>query len=110
MAEFTKVNGAGFDHGVQYSFGQLESFEFDALVDLTSKDGLGGAIDLIVQEFSPLMYISSGTAGKIFMIMDGHHVTAASLQVRLQAMGTVDGVNLASATVTQTDLDSFDNT
>jgi len=110
MAEFTKTNGTGFDHGVQYSVAQLKIMEFDALVDLTSKDALGGAIDSIVQEFQPLLYKSHGTAGKIVAVVDGHAVTAASLQVRLQAMGTVDGVDLSSATVTERDFNAIDFT
>jgi hypothetical protein len=56
------------------------------------------------------MYISTGTAGKIFMIVDGVNVTAASLQTRLQAMGTIDSINLASATVVSRTLAAFDAT
>ena len=53
------------------------------------------------------MYKSTGTAGKIFAIVHGHGQSAASMQVRLQHMGTVDGVDLSSATVTARDLDGF---
>ena len=81
--------------------------EIDAIVDLSAKDGIDGALAQIVGEFSPLMYKSTGTAGKIFAIVHGHGQSAASLQVRLQNMGTVDGVDLSSATVTERDLDGF---
>ena len=64
----------------------------------------------IVGEFSPIIYKSTGTAGKIFAIVHGHGQTAASMQVRLQNMGTVDGVDLSSQTVTERDLDAFDAT
>ena len=107
MAGITKVNQGGRDHGVQYSVAQLKAIEIDAGVDLTAKDGVDGALAQIVQEFQPLMYKSTGTAGKIFAIVDGHGVTAASTTARLQAMGTVDGVNLSAQTVVERDLDAF---
>ena len=107
MAGITKVNGIGHTHDTQYSVAQLKAMEVDALVSLAGKGGLGSTIEAIVQEFQPLMYISTGTAGKIFMIVDGHGVTAASMQERLQGLGTVDSIALASATVTERDLDEF---
>ena len=112
MAEQTRVNpvagaGSGFDHGEQYSTAQITAIEIDAGVSLAAKDGIDGAIEAIVREFSPVMYISSGTAGKIFAIVDGHAVTAASLTSRLQALGTVDGVDLSAQTVVLRDLDAF---
>jgi len=110
MAEFTRTNGAGFDHGVQYSVANLTIMEVDALVDLTSKDGLGGAIETIAREFQPLLYKSNGTAGKIAMVVDGHSISAADMQIRLRDMGTVDGVTLTSATVTEVDFNEIDFT
>lgn len=108
MAGITKVNQDGRDHGVQYNTADQVGVEIDAIVSLAAKDGVDGAVAQIVGEFAPLMYKSSGTAGKIFMIVHGHGQTAASMQVRLQNMGTVDGVDLSSATVTARDLDAFD--
>ena len=107
MAEVTRVNGGGSDHNVQYSVVQLAAFEVDALVSLAAKGGIDSTIEAIVREFQPLMYISSGTAGKIAMIVDGHGVDAASMEDRLQALGTVDSIDLSSATVTARDLDEF---
>ena len=107
MATFTRTNGAGFDHGVQYGTAQIIAIEIDAGVSLAAKDGIDGAVEAIAREFSPLLYKSTGTAGKIFAIVDGHAVTAASLTARLQALGTVDGVNLAAQTVVLRDLDAF---
>jgi hypothetical protein len=112
MASVTKVNGGGFDHGVQYSVANLQGFELDAGADLTSKDGIGGFIDTVVQEFQPLLYKSTGTAGKIFMICDGHAVDAASMTARYQAMSTasitVDGIDTRALTIVARDLDAFD--
>lgn len=110
MASVTRVNGSGVTHNVQYSVTQLKAFEVDALASLAAKGGLGSTIEAIVREFQPLMYKSTGTAGKIFMIVDGHAVSAASMQERLRNLGTVDSIVLTSATVTERDLDGFDAT
>ena len=110
MAGITRVHGDGVTHGTAYSVAQLKAFEVDALVSLAAKGGLGSTIEAIVREFQPLMYTSSGTAGKIAMIVDGHGVDAASMQLRLRALGTVDSIVLTSATVTERNLDTFDFT
>ena len=107
MAGVTKVNQDGRDHGVQYNTADLIGVEIDAIVNISAKDGIDGCLAQIVAEFSPVMYKSTGTAGKIFAIVHGHGQSAASMQVRLQNMGTVDGVDLSSATVTARDLDGF---
>ena len=110
MASVTRVNGTGHAHDTQYSTANLKAMEVDALVDISGKGGLGSTIEAILQEMQPLMSVSTGTAGKIFMIVDGNSVTAASLQVRLRNLGTVDSIDLSSATVTERDLDAFSAT
>ena len=107
MASVTRVNQDGRDHGVQYNPGQVVGIEIDAGVSLAAKDGIDGALAQIVGEFSPLVYKSTGTAGKIFAIVDGHGQDAASMTARLQNMGTVDGVDLSAQTVVLRDLDAF---
>ena len=107
MASVTRVNQDGRDHGVQYNPGQVVGIEIDAGVSLAAKDGIDGALAQIVGEFSPLIYKSTGTAGKIFAIVDGHGQDAASMTARLQNMGTVDGVDLSAQTVVLRDLDAF---
>ena len=110
MASFTRVNGGTGSHDTQYSVAQLKCFEVDAIVSVAAKGGVDSTIETIVREFQPLMYISSGTAGKIAMIVDGHAVDAASMQIRLRALGTVDSIVLTSATVTERTLATFDFT
>ena len=88
MAEVTRVNpvagaGSGFDHGEQYSVANLQGFELDAGASLAAKDGIGGFIETVVREFQPLMYKSTGTAGKIFMICDGHPLKTNDYQNNL---------------------------
>ena len=110
MASVTRSNGGTGAHGTTVSVAQLKAFEIDASNSLAAKAGVNSTIEAIVREFQPLMYVSTGTAGKIFMIVDGHAVNAASMQIRLQALGTVDSINLSSATVTERELDEFDAT
>jgi len=110
MATFTRTNGLGHAHDAQYNTNQIVAMEVDALASLAAKGGVGSTIEAIAQEFAPLMMKSAGTAGKILMIVDGHGQTAASMQERLQNLGTVDSIDLSSATVTARDLDDFDIT
>jgi len=53
------------------------------------------------------MYKSVGSAGKIFCICDGHATSAADMQVRIRALGTIDSIDLSSALVLERDLDDF---
>ena len=110
MASITRVNQDGRDHDVQYNPGQTVAIEIDAGVSLAAKDGVDGALAAIVSEFAPLMYKSTGTAGKVFAIIDGHANDATGLTARLQNMGTVDGVDLSAQTVVLRDLNAFDAT
>ena len=115
MAAVTRTNppqgaGSGFDHDEQYSVANLQGFELDAGASLAAKDGIGGFIETVVREFQPLMYKSTGTAGKIFMICDGHAQDATAMQERYQAMGTVDGIATGALTIVARDLDEFDAT
>ena len=110
MAATTRVNGNTGAHGTQGSVMQLKCFEVDALVSLAAKGGVDSTIEAIVRELQPLIYVSTGTAGKIFMVVDGHGVDAASMQIRVRALGTVDSIVLTSATVTLRELDEFDAT
>ena len=52
-----RVAGEGFAHGVSFSTAQVTGIEIDAGVDLSAKDALGGALESIVQEFSPLLML-----------------------------------------------------
>tara|TARA_Y100001968_G_scaffold242940_1_gene226685 strand:- start:36 stop:368 length:333 start_codon:yes stop_codon:yes gene_type:complete len=108
MAAVTKVHGTGHTHGTQESVAQLKGMELDALVNISAKGGLGSTIEAMVREAQPLMYVSTGTAGKIFCIVDGHSTTAADLQVRIRQLGTVDSIDLSNALVVERDLDTFD--
>lgn len=110
MAAFTRTNGLGHAHGTQYSTANLAIYEIAAGADLSTKGGIGSTIEAIAQEVAPLMMQSSGTAGDVYVVVDGHATSAADLEARVQALGSVDSVDLASATVTAKDLDEVDFT
>tara|TARA_B100000900_G_scaffold411089_1_gene430090 strand:- start:706 stop:1053 length:348 start_codon:yes stop_codon:yes gene_type:complete len=112
MAAVTRTNpaqgaGSGFDHDEQYSVANLKIMELDAGATLAAKDGIGGFIETMAREFQPLMYKSASTNGKIVMVVDGHGVTATSMQERLQAMGTVDGIACGALTIVERDFDTI---
>ena len=101
MAEFTRVNGIGHVHATLYSTVQLKAFVFNLGATLaTGQDGIGKAIEAVARELgsSLVMFQSAGTSGAFHAIMDGHGVDAASLQTRIQALGTVNGYDLSGAT------------
>jgi hypothetical protein len=110
MAGLTRTNGLGHAHGTQYSTAQLAIFEIAAGASLAAKGGVGSTIEAIMQEVQPLIAQSAGTAGDIYVVVDGHSVDAASLQARVRALGTVDSIDLSSATVAAKDLDEVDFT
>jgi len=108
MASVTRQGGIGHAHGTNYSTANLAGMEVDALASLAAKGGIGSTIEAINQALQPLMTVSTSTNGKIFMIVDASQNTAASMQVALRQLGTVDSIDLSSATVTARDLDAFD--
>ena len=98
---------SGAVHGTGYSTYNLAGMEIDALVSLAAKGGVGSTIEAIVKLVQPVMWVSTGTAGKIFCVIDASQQTAASMQVDIRDLGTVDSIDLSNATVTARDLDEF---
>mgnify|MGYP003630402979 CR=1 FL=1 len=101
MAEFARVNGIGHVHATLYSTVQLSAFVFNLGASAAAQGGIGGAIEAVARELGStlVMFQSVGTAGAFHAIMDGHGVDADSLQVRIQALGTVNAYDLSGATV-----------
>jgi len=102
MAAVTRVNGLGHAHATLYSTAQLAAYLIDAGASLATQGGIGGAIEALAQELGSalLMFDSEGTNGEVSVIVDGHALTAASLQTRIRALGTVNSYDFSSATVT----------
>ena len=103
MASFTRTNGLGHAHATLYSTAQTDAFLIDLGADASGQGGIGGALEACAQEIGSalLMFDSEGTAGQVHVIVDGHGITAASLQARLRALGTVNSYDMRGATVTE---------
>jgi len=106
MASQTRVNpvagatNAGHTHGTLFSVAQLKAITVDCGATLASQGGIGGAIEAVFREVQPLMFQSVSTSGVIHLIVDGHAVTAASIQARIIALGTVNGYDFSGAAAT----------
>ena len=68
MAAVTRVNGVGHADGTKYETANVTAFVLTA--GGTPSTGVGGTLELIAQEFNPMIMEADGT--KIVMIMDGH--------------------------------------
>jgi len=85
--------------GNVYSVVQLKAFvvtvkdDSNTAIDLRSYDAAyGSELDLLIRELQPLMYfVTNDNSGTIHMIVDGHAVTAASLQARVRAAAVALG-------------------
>lgn len=101
--DFTPVNGGANTVGTLESVAQLQGFlitikdDSNTAIDLRANDGAHGSnYDIILREIQPLMaYADNDASGQIHVIMDGHAVSAASLQARLRAV--VVGLGLGTA-------------
>ena len=108
MSATTRYNGSfgNYSTGTLRTVAQLKAFLIDAGGSLAAQDAdsageVDQAVEAVIREVQPLMYfVTDDTSGQIHVIVDGHAVDAASLQARIQAMGTVNGYSLAGATVT----------
>jgi hypothetical protein len=108
MSATTRVNGSfgNYSTGTLRSVVQLKAFVIDAGGDLQAQDAdsageVDQAVEAVIRELQPLMYfVPTAGDGIIHVIVDGHAVDAATLQERIQALGTVNSYSLAGATVT----------
>ena len=105
MSTTTRVNGFGaYATGTLVSLYQLKAFIIDAGGDLqTEDDGADEAVEAIIREVQPLMYYTpSAGNGIIHVIVDGHAVDAATLQLRIRALGAIgpNSYDATGATVT----------
>lgn len=100
MAAFARTNGIGHAHATLYSTAQLAAYVLDLGADASGQGGIGGALEAVAQETAALMFDSEGTDGLVHIIVDGHAVSAASLQARIRELGTINGYDLSGATAT----------
>lgn len=91
--------------GNVFSTVQLKAFlitikdDSNTAIDLRSYDAAyGSELDLILRELgAQLVYVPNDNSGTIHAIMDGHAVTAASLQVRLRHLVVALGLGTTVA-------------
>jgi hypothetical protein len=99
--DFTPVNGGANAVGTLESTVQLQAFiitvknDSDTAVDLRANDALHGSLyDLILREVQPLMaFAPNGSTGVIHVIVDGHAVDAATLQLRVRQLASATPAN-----------------
>lgn len=104
--DFTPVSGGDNVVGTLESVVQLKAFIItvknadDAAVDLRAQDGVhGSAYDLLLREVQPVMAFAPDNAtGVVHVIVDGHAVDAATLQLRLRALVAGSGLGGTAAT------------
>jgi len=106
MSATTRYNGSygNFAQGTIYSVAQLKAFIIDAQAALTNQDAdaageVDQAMEALIREVQPLMYYSANTAQTVTVVCDGHAIDATSLQLRIRALGTVNGFDFSGATV-----------
>ena len=100
MAGLTRDTGLGHAHAVLYSTANLGFYVVACGASVAAKGGIGSTIEAIAQAMNPIAINSEGTAGLINIVVDGSQHTAASLQAIVRDLGTVDSIDLSSATVT----------
>ena len=101
MAATTRVNGGVGAHGTLFSVVQLKAFVIDAGASLASATGVDGALEQLIREVQPLMYLTpTASDGIIHVIVDGHAVDADTLQARIRNMDSGSGYRYNAATVT----------
>lgn len=106
MSASWRVNGdyGNFTQGTLYSIYQLKAISVvvkngaGAAVSLANEDTdnageIDQAVAMIVRECAPLMYefAAGGNNNVIHMVVDGHAIDAATLQIRIRNMGTAVG-------------------
>jgi|TARA_B110000240_G_C13489073_1_gene448778 hypothetical protein len=102
MPAVVRANGLGHAHATLYSTGSHSAFVIDAGASLASQGGIGGAIEALAQHVGPatILFDSEGTGGSVSVVMDGHAVSAADMQVGIRALGTINSYDFSGATVT----------
>lgn len=103
MASFTRTNGLGHAHATLYSTANMGYYVINgdgSGSTLAAKGGIGSSLEALAQAVNPIMFNSEGTGGLVNIAVDNSQWDAASLQVAIRALGTVDSYDFSGATVT----------
>lgn len=127
MAIFTRTNGDAYgvvhvDTGVRgtgpgtlISTGigkHISIFKLDTgTVDISGQSGVGGAVEAILRtvatQSTVIAYqVENDNSGEVRVMVEATGFDAAGLQTAVRALGTVNGANLGSTTVTEVGLKS----
>ena len=104
MASFTRTNGLGHAHETLYSTANIGFYVINgdgSGTSLATKGGIGSSLEAIAQALNPIAFDSEGTGGLVNIAVDNSQWNAASLQVALRALGTVDSYDFSAGTVTE---------
>jgi hypothetical protein len=106
MATFTRTNGGVGAVATLHTTAQMAGFIITckntggSAVNIQASTGIDGVIESVIREVSPLMYeVPNANGGVVHVIVDGHKDNLASLQRRLQNLGTIDSIDLSGTTV-----------
>ena len=106
MAVFTRTNGGVGAPGTLYSVVQTAGYIITckntggSAVNIQGSTGVDGVIESVIREVAPLMYdVKNANGGLVHVIVDGHAQSAATLQARIRALGTIDSIDISGTTV-----------
>jgi hypothetical protein len=99
MAEFARVNGLACTAGTLYSL-NAKAFLVTvkdvgaSAIDLRAEDdAVDEAVEMIVKELNPLMFLVTNSAAGTIHIVTDVSLSAADLQTRIRNLGTAVGPN-----------------
>lgn len=104
--------GTGVGGLVSFIGRRPEVFKLDTgTVDISGQTGVGGAVEAILRtvatQSSIIAYqVENDNSGEMRVMVDATGFDAAGLQAAVRALGTVNGANLGSTTVTSVGLKS----
>ena len=106
MAVFTRTNGGVGAPGALRGVAQLAGYVITckdtggSAVNIQGSTGVDGVIESVIREVAPLLYdVKNANGGLVHVVVDGHAQSAATLQARLQALGTIDSIDISGTTV-----------
>lgn len=106
MAGITRVHGGVGAPGALRGVAQLAGYVITCknsggtAVNIQASTGVDGVIESVIREVAPLLYdVKNANGGLVHVVVDGHAQSAATIQRRLQNLGTVDSIDISGTTV-----------